>query len=86
MPTLPMIPLWAGSYSGVARALDDATAVALEAQDHADRTRPATPAPEGARSGGIIELLNASAGVAQPAHMPPRQCDRSVIPAETSSG
>ena len=75
MSRLLMILLLAGLSASPARALDDAITVKLEAQNNSGQTGTATLFPEGEKTRVVIELLNAPAGAAQPAHIHLGRCD-----------
>ncbi len=70
------ILLLAGLFSGAAPALDDAVTVRLEAQNNSGQTGTATLLPQGNNTKLVIELSNAPAGVAQPAHIHTGSCDK----------
>lgn len=76
MPRLLMILLLAGLSAGPARALDDAVTVKLEAQNNSGQSGSATLFPEGGKTRVVIELLNTTPGVAQPAHIHAGHCDK----------
>ena len=75
MSRLPMILLLAGLSTDAALALDDMVTVRLDAQNNSGQTGSATLFPEGEKTRVVIELLNAPAGIAQPAHIHPGRCD-----------
>lgn len=76
MSRLLMILLAAGLSAGPALALDDAVTVKLEAQNNSGQTGSATLIPAGQKTRVIIEILNAPAGVAQPAHIHLGTCSK----------
>lgn len=78
MTRLVMILLLAGSSTETAVALDDVVTVRLDAQNNSGQSGSATLFPEGEKTRVVIELLNAPAGVAQPAHIHPGRCDNLV--------
>ena len=67
--------LLAGLLSGPALALDDVVTVELKAQNDSGQNGTATLMPEGMQTKVVIELSNAPAGVAQPAHIHLGTCD-----------
>lgn len=79
MTRLLMILLLAGLSTDAALALDDMVTVRvtvrLDAQNNSGQTGSATLFPEGEKTRVVIELLNAPAGIAQPAHIHPGRCD-----------
>lgn len=75
MSRLLMILLLAGMSADAALALDDAVTVKLEAQNSSGQSGSATLFPEGDKTKVVIEVLNAPAGVAQPAHIHLGRCD-----------
>jgi Cu/Zn superoxide dismutase len=70
-----MILLLAGLFSNTALALDDAVSVKLEAQNNSGQNGTATLIPEGDKTKVVIEIPNAPAGVAEPAHIHLGSCD-----------
>ncbi len=71
-----MILLLAGLFSNAALALDDDVTVKLEAQNNSGQNGVATLFPEGDKTRVVIEIPNAPAGVAQPAHIHLGSCDK----------
>ena len=71
-----MILLLAGLFSNAALALDDVITVKLEAQNNSGQNGVATLLPEGDKTKVVIEIPNAPAGVAQPAHIHLGSCDK----------
>lgn len=71
-----MILLLAGLSADAALALDNAVTVRLDAQNNSGQTGTATLIPEGDQTRVAIELSNAPADVAQPAHIHLGQCDK----------
>lgn len=73
----PAIPLLlAGLLAGPALALDDTVSVKLGAQNDSGQSGSATLIPEGNQTKVVIELSNAPAGTAQPAHIHLGSCDK----------
>lgn len=75
MSRLLPILLLAGLSADAALALDDAITIKLEAQNDSGQSGSATLFPEGEKTKVVIELLNAPAGIAQPAHIHLGRCD-----------
>lgn len=71
-----MILLLAGLFSNAALALDDVVTVKLEALNNSGQNGVATLLPEGDKTKVVIEIPNAPAGVAQPAHIHLGSCDK----------
>ncbi|MHB1215212.1 MAG: hypothetical protein ACYCY9_09515 [Thiobacillus sp.] len=71
-----MILLLAGLFSNAALALDDIVTVKLEALNNSGQNGSATLSPEGNKTRVVIEIPNAPAGVAQPAHIHLGRCDK----------
>lgn len=73
----PAIALvFAGMLAGPALALDDTVTVKLGAQNNSGQGGSATLIPEGKQTKVVIELSNAPAGTAQPAHIHLGSCDK----------
>ena len=70
------ILLLAGLFSNAALALDDVVTVKLEALNNSGQNGVATLLPEGDKTKVVIEIPNAPAGVAQPAHIHLGSCDK----------
>lgn len=68
--------LLAGLLAGPALALDNAVSVKLDAQNDSGQSGSATLLPEGKQTKIVIDLLNAPAGVAQPAHIHLGSCGK----------